>query len=121
MPTSVGRRSAIRATDSSTVINADFTAKQSSLSWTIVSRILKPGNDRVHRLGMRDDNVSDPSDVVQVHHRNTRVRKELVARHSDYPRIVRMERWASNSLPKNLQFRMLLTFEPLDQNEIAWG
>ena len=68
---------------------------------------------------MRNDNFSDPRDVVQVQHRYAGIRERPVARHRDDTLVRHMEWWTPDGFAKNLQFRMRLPLEALNQDKIA--
>ena len=68
---------------------------------------------------MRNDNFSDPRDVVQVHYGYARIRERPIARHRDDTLVGRMEWWTPEGFAKNLQFRMRFALVSLDQNKIT--
>src|SRR5262245_37814683 len=117
-PAITGRRSCNSATASSTVINAEPTAKQSSLSWTIVPWIPKPREDQVQWHRARDDNLRYSRHVVQVHHRYICAWELSIARHCNYTLVVRMKRWLPDGFPKDFQLRMVFAFEPFHKHQI---
>lgn len=70
---------------------------------------------------MRNDSFSDPCDVVQIYHGYPGIRERAIARHRDDTLVGYVERWVSDGVAKNLQFRMKLPFEALNQDQIAWA
>ena len=82
-------------------------------------RIRKPREDQLQRLGMRNDSFSDPCDVVQIQNWDACIRERSVARHRDNALVGHMEWWTPEGFAKNLQFRMRLPLEALNQHKIT--
>src|SRR5262245_49121848 len=106
-PAITGRRSFNSATASSTVINAEPTAKQSSLSWTMVPWIPEPSEYQVHGCRARDGNLCYARNIVQVHDRYIGAWELLIAHHGNNTLVVRMKRWLPDCFQKHCQCRML--------------
>ncbi len=80
---------------------------------------VQPLENGVQGRGVRQDQVRDGRDVVQVGHRNTRRRQGRVAGHRHYARVAGMQDRLARRGAEHLDPRMRLGLEALDQDQVA--
>lgn len=82
-------------------------------------RSRKLRDDQLQGLGKRNDSFSDPPDVVQIQHWYAGIGERSIAHHRDDTLVGHMECWTPDGFAKNLQFRMRLPLEALNQDKIT--